>query len=92
MIIKLKQDLHSLKLMNGTKAEREKKRHKRVSGYHSFTSERPKQQFQMDLIMLPKIWRNNKKMYALVCIELAPSDVAQICALLSKRGRKCVDT
>ena len=34
--------------------------HKRDSGYHSFTPEKPKQQFQIDLIMLPKPWRNNR--------------------------------
>ncbi len=34
--------------------------HKRVSAYHSFTPERPKQQFQIDIIALPKPWRNNK--------------------------------
>ncbi len=33
--------------------------HKRGTGYHSFTPERPMQQFQIDLIMLPKAWRNN---------------------------------
>jgi len=44
--------------------------HKRGTGYHSFTPERPKQQFQIDLIMLPKAWRNNKNMYALVCIDI----------------------
>ena len=32
--------------------------HKRDSGYHSFIPERPKQQFQLDIIMLPKPWRN----------------------------------
>ncbi len=35
--------------------------HKRVSGYHSFTPERSRQQFQIDFIMLPKAWRNNKR-------------------------------
>ena len=44
--------------------------HKRGTGYHSFTPERPKQQFQIDLIMMPKAWRNNKNMYALVCIDI----------------------
>jgi hypothetical protein len=34
--------------------------HKRGTGSHSFTPERPKQQFQIDLITLPKAWRNNK--------------------------------
>jgi hypothetical protein len=34
--------------------------HKRSTGYHSFTPERPRQQFQMDLRMLPKAWGNNK--------------------------------
>ncbi len=32
--------------------------HKRGTGYHSYTPERPKQQFQIDLIMMPKAWRN----------------------------------
>ena len=44
--------------------------HKRGTGYHSFTPERPKQQFQIDLIMMPKAWRNNKNMYALVCVDV----------------------
>ena len=44
--------------------------HKRGTGYYSFTPERPKQQFQIDLIMMPKAWRNNKNMYALVCIDI----------------------
>jgi hypothetical protein len=43
--------------------------HKRDSGYHSFTPEKPKQQFQIDLIMLPKPWRNNRYKYAMVCID-----------------------
>jgi hypothetical protein len=43
--------------------------HKRDSGYHSFTPETPKQQFQIDLIMLPKPWRNNRYKYAMVCID-----------------------
>jgi hypothetical protein len=44
--------------------------HKRSTGYHSFTPERPRQQFQIDLMMFPKAWRNNKNMYALVCIDI----------------------
>ena len=44
--------------------------HKRGTGYHSYTPEQPKQQFQIDLIMMPKAWRNNKNMYALVCIDI----------------------
>jgi hypothetical protein len=28
--------------------------HKRGTGYHSFTPERPKQQFQIDFIMMPR--------------------------------------
>jgi transposase InsO family protein len=44
--------------------------HKRGTGYHSYTPEHPRQQFQIDLIMLPKAWRNNKNMYALVCIDI----------------------
>ena len=44
--------------------------HKRGTGYHSYTPERPKQQFQIDLIMMPKAWRNNKNMYALVCVDV----------------------
>jgi len=44
--------------------------HERISGYHSFIPERPKQQFQIDLIMLPSPWRNNKFKYALVCIDV----------------------
>jgi hypothetical protein len=44
--------------------------HKRGTGYHSFTPERPKQQFQIDLIMMPRAWRNNKNMYALVCVDI----------------------
>jgi hypothetical protein len=44
--------------------------HKRGTGYHSYTPEQPKQQFQIDLIMLPKAWRNNKNMYALVCVDI----------------------
>jgi len=43
--------------------------HKRDSGYHSFIPERPKQQFQLDIIMLPKPWRNNRYKYAMVCID-----------------------
>jgi hypothetical protein len=34
--------------------------HKLDSGYHSFTPETPKQQFQIDLITLPKPWLNNR--------------------------------
>jgi transposase InsO family protein len=44
--------------------------HKRGTGYHSYTPEHPRQQFQIDLIMLPKAWRNNKNMYALVCVDI----------------------
>ena len=44
--------------------------HKRGTGYHSYTPEQPKQQFQIDLIMMPKAWRNNKNMYALVCVDI----------------------
>ena len=45
--------------------------HKRnTGGYHSFTPEQPKQQFQIDLIMMPRAWRNNKNMYALVCVDI----------------------
>ena len=44
--------------------------HKRKSGYHSYTPEKRRQQFQIDLIMLPKPWRNNKYKYALVCIDI----------------------
>jgi hypothetical protein len=44
--------------------------HKRGTGYHSFTPEQPKQQFQIDLIMMPRAWRNNKNMYALVCVDI----------------------
>jgi hypothetical protein len=44
--------------------------HKRGTGYHSFTPERPKQQLQRDLIMMPKAWRNKKNMYALVCVDI----------------------
>jgi hypothetical protein len=43
--------------------------HKRDSGYHSFIPERPKQQFQLDIIMLPKQWHNNRFKYAMVCID-----------------------
>jgi hypothetical protein len=45
--------------------------HKRGTGYHSYTPEQPKQQFQIDLIMMPKAWRNNKNMYALVCVDIS---------------------
>ena len=44
--------------------------HKRISGYHSFTAERPLQQFQIDLIHMPKPWRNNRNQYSLVCIDV----------------------
>jgi hypothetical protein len=45
--------------------------HKRGTGYHGFTPERPKQQFQIYLIiMMPKASRNNENMYALVCVDI----------------------
>jgi hypothetical protein len=44
--------------------------HKRGTGYHNFTPGRPRQQFQIDLIMLPIAWRNNKNIYALVYIDI----------------------
>ena len=44
--------------------------HKRISGYHSFTAEKPLQQFQIDLIHMPKPWRNNRNQYSLVCIDV----------------------
>ncbi len=44
--------------------------HKRGTGYHSYRPERPSQQFQIDLIMLPTAWRNNDNMHALVCIYI----------------------
>jgi hypothetical protein len=45
--------------------------HKRGTGYHSFTPERPKQQFRIDSMMMPKAWINNKNMYALVCVDVS---------------------
>lgn len=44
--------------------------HKRVSGYHSYTPEKPLQQFQIDLIQMPKPWSNNNNKYAFVCIDI----------------------
>ncbi len=43
--------------------------HQRASGYHSFTPKKPKEQFQIDLINMPKPWSNNRNKYSLVCID-----------------------
>ena len=44
--------------------------HKRISGYHSFTPDRPKEQFQIDLINMPKPWSNSRNKYSLVCVDI----------------------
>jgi len=44
--------------------------HKRISGYHSFTPDRPRQQFQIDLINMPNPWSNSRNKYSLVCIDI----------------------
>ena len=45
--------------------------HKRnTGGYHSFTAEKPLQQFQIDLIHMTKAWRNNRNQYSLVCVDV----------------------
>ena len=52
-------------------ASREKvQTHKRISGYHSFTPDRPKEQFQIDLINMPNPWSNSRNKYSLVCIDI----------------------
>ena len=62
--------------------------HKRDSGYHSFTPEKPKQQFQIDLIMLPKPWRNNRYKYAMVCIDTF-SKKADMEPMKDKEAKTC---
>ena len=44
--------------------------HKRISGYHSFTPDRPKEQFQIDLINMPNPWSNSRNKYSLVCVDI----------------------
>jgi hypothetical protein len=41
-----------------------------VSGYHSYTPEKPKEQFQIDLINMPKPWSNSRNKYSLVCVDV----------------------
>ncbi len=57
---KTKTGLTPAKIQQWYESREKVQTHRRGAGYHSFTPERPKQQFQIDLIMMPKAWRNNK--------------------------------
>ena len=54
----------------GYKSREKVQTHQRVSGYHSYTPDRPKEQFQIDLINMPKSWSNSRNMYSLVCVDI----------------------
>ncbi len=69
-LIKTKTGFTIAKIKEWYQIREKNQTHKRISGHHIFTQERPKQQFQIDLIMLPKAWRNNKNRYALVCFDI----------------------
>ncbi len=44
--------------------------HQRISGYHSFTPDKPKEQFQIYLINMPKPWSNSINKIPLMCFDV----------------------
>ncbi len=67
---KTKTDFTPSKIKEWYQSREKNQTHKRGTWYQSFTTERPNQPFQIDLIMLHKAWRNNQNMYALVWIDI----------------------
>ena len=67
---KLKSGLTLENIKEWYKSREKVQTHQRVSGYHSYTPEKPKEQFQIDLINMPKPWSNSRNKYSLVCIDI----------------------
>lgn len=67
---KTKSGLTLAKVKEWYKSRETVQTHQRISGYHSFTPERPKQQFQIDLITMKEAWRNQRNKYSLVCVDV----------------------
>ncbi len=61
---KLKSGLTLENIKEWYKSREKVQTHPRVSGYHSFTPEKPKEQFQIDLINMPKPWSNSRNKYS----------------------------
>ena len=67
---KLKSGLTLENIKEWYKSREKVQTHQRVSGYHSYTPDKPKEQFQIDLINMPKPWSNSRNMYSLVCVDI----------------------
>ena len=67
---KLKSGLTLENIKEWYKSREKVQTHQRVSGYHSYTPEKPKEQFQIDLINMPKPWSNSRNKYSLVCVDV----------------------
>jgi hypothetical protein len=67
---KLKSGLTLENIKEWYKSREKVQTHQRVSGYHSYTPEKPKEQFQIDLINMPKPWSNSRNKYSLVCVDI----------------------
>jgi hypothetical protein len=67
---KLKSGLTLENIKEWYKSREKVQTHQRVSGYHSYTPDRPKEQFQIDLVYMSKLWFNNGFKYIFCCVDV----------------------